>query len=121
MAKTGIFDYILIEASGVAEPLPIAETFTFDDEVDGTPVKDLAMVDTMVTVVDAFNFLKDFKGVDTLEVRKLAGQCQCLQLEVTGNGMILPLRQCIPPCRVTAGCRFQVVHWQPTCTAVAGS
>jgi G3E family GTPase len=73
LAKTNTFDYILIEASGVAEPLPIAETFTFDDEVDGLPVKDLAMVDTMVTVVDAFNFLKDFKAADTLEFRKLAG------------------------------------------------
>lgn len=85
LAKTNTFDYILIEASGVAEPLPIAETFTFDDEVDGLPVKDLAMVDTMVTVVDAFNFLKDFKGADTLEFRKLAGT---LMLQVTALGPV---------------------------------
>ncbi len=48
LARLGSFDYVVIEASGVAEPLPIAETFTFEDKDDGTVVKDLAMVDTMV-------------------------------------------------------------------------
>ena len=49
LAKLGSFDYVMIEASGVAEPLPIAETFTFEDKDDGTEVKDFAMVDTMVS------------------------------------------------------------------------
>src|SRR5258706_8176550 len=53
------FDAILIESTGIAEPMPIAETFTFVDD-DGVSLSDVARLDTMVTVVDAFNFLRDY-------------------------------------------------------------
>ena len=56
LAREDRFDYLLIESTGVAEPLPIAETFTFEDE-QGEVLSDLARLDTMVTVVDAQHFL----------------------------------------------------------------
>jgi G3E family GTPase len=59
LAREGRYDYLLIEATGIAEPLPIAETFTFEDE-DGKSLSDFARLDTMVTVVDAGAFLNDF-------------------------------------------------------------
>ncbi|WP_205983158.1 GTP-binding protein [Paraburkholderia sp. Ac-20340] len=62
------FDAILIESTGVAEPMPVAETFTFTDE-DGGSLADLARLDTMVTVVDAFNFLRDYASADPLAER----------------------------------------------------
>lgn len=65
LAKEGRFDYLLIETTGISEPLPIAETFTFADE-DGTSLSDVAQLDTMVTVVDGFNFLKDYSSQDLL-------------------------------------------------------
>lgn len=55
LAKSGQFDYLLIESTGICEPLPVAETFTFTDE-EGTSRSDRATLDTMVTVVDAVNF-----------------------------------------------------------------
>lgn len=70
LAKDGAFDYILIESTGVSEPLPIAETFTFEDE-NGVSLSELTTLDTMVTVVDAVNFLKDFKSLDSLKDREL--------------------------------------------------
>lgn len=70
LAKEGKFDYILIESTGVSEPLPIAETFTFEDE-NGVSLSDITRLDTMVTVVDAVNFLKDFQSLDSLKQRKL--------------------------------------------------
>jgi G3E family GTPase len=57
LASEGKFDYILIESSGISEPLPVAETFTFEAE-DGTTLNDVAQLDTLVTVVDARNFLQ---------------------------------------------------------------
>ncbi|WP_458788434.1 GTP-binding protein, partial [Vallitalea sediminicola] len=57
LAQDGRFDYLVIESTGISEPLPIAETFTFSDE-DGISLSDVATLDTMVTVVDAVNFLK---------------------------------------------------------------
>jgi G3E family GTPase len=59
---------LLIESTGIAEPLPVAETFTFRDE-DGTSLSDIARLDTMVTVVDAYNFLRDYSSQDFLSDR----------------------------------------------------
>jgi G3E family GTPase len=59
LASEGTFDYLLIESTGISEPLPVAETFTFADE-DGVSLGDVAKLDTMVTVVDAVNFIKDY-------------------------------------------------------------
>lgn len=68
LAKESRFDYLLIESTGISEPLPVAETFTFRDE-DGTSLSDIARLDTMVTVVDAFNFLKDYSSQDYIADR----------------------------------------------------
>ncbi len=59
LAQEGRFDYLVIESTGIAEPLPVAETFTFADE-NGLSLSDVARLDTMVTVVDAINFLRDY-------------------------------------------------------------
>ncbi len=66
LAKQGRFDYCVIEATGIAEPLPIAETFTFRDE-EGISLSDFARLDTMVTVVDAVNFMSDYMGALSLK------------------------------------------------------
>lgn len=60
------FDYLLIESTGISEPLPVAETFTFADE-DGVSLSDVASLDTMVTVVDAANFLSDYDEAKLLQ------------------------------------------------------
>lgn len=59
LAREKKFDYLVIESTGISEPLPIAETFTFADD-SGASLSDIARLDTMVTVVDSVNFLKDF-------------------------------------------------------------
>lgn len=66
LAKEGRFDNLVIESTGISEPLPVAETFTFADE-DGISLSDVATLDTMVTVVDAVNFLKDFDEAKYLQ------------------------------------------------------
>ncbi|MGB0446694.1 MAG: zinc metallochaperone GTPase ZigA [Pseudomonadales bacterium] len=66
LAKDGRFDYLVIESTGISEPLPVAETFTFADE-DGVSLSDVANLDTMVTVVDAINFLKDYDEAKYLQ------------------------------------------------------
>ena len=66
LAKEGRFDYLVIESTGISEPLPVAETFTFADE-DGVSLSDVADLDTMVTVVDAVNFLKDYDEAKYLQ------------------------------------------------------
>lgn len=66
MAKAGKFDYLVIESTGISEPLPVAETFTFADE-EGISLSDVATLDTMVTVVDAINFLKDYEEAKYLQ------------------------------------------------------
>ena len=71
LATDGRFDYLLIESTGISEPLPVAETFTFEDE-SGHSLSEVARLDTMVTVVDACNFLNDYLSTDALADRKLA-------------------------------------------------
>jgi G3E family GTPase len=68
LAAEGRFDYLLIESTGIGEPMPVAATFDFEDE-DGESLKDVARIDTMVTVVDAHNLLADFSSTDLLEQR----------------------------------------------------
>ncbi|MGC9369111.1 MAG: zinc metallochaperone GTPase ZigA [Paracoccaceae bacterium] len=68
LAREGRFDYLLIESTGIAEPLPVAATFAFRDE-DGDSLSDIARLDTMVTVVDAANLLNDFSSHDFLADR----------------------------------------------------
>ena len=70
LANDGRFDYLLVESTGISEPMPVAETFTFADET-GQSLSDLAQLDTMVTVVDAANFLRDFESSDDLVDRKM--------------------------------------------------
>jgi G3E family GTPase len=65
LAREGRFDYLLIESSGISEPLPVAETFTFERE-DGGILAEVAALDTMVTVVDAVNFPRDFRSSEDL-------------------------------------------------------
>ena len=66
LAQQGRFDYLVIESTGISEPLPVAETFTFSDE-NGISLSDVANLDTMVTVVDAVNFLKDYEEANYLQ------------------------------------------------------
>lgn len=66
LASQGRFDYLVIESTGISEPLPVAETFTFADE-NGVSLSDIAKLDTMVTVVDAVNFLKDYGEAQKLQ------------------------------------------------------
>ncbi|AVU78467.1 zinc metallochaperone GTPase ZigA [Pseudomonas rhizophila] len=68
LAREGRFDYLLIESTGISEPLPVAETFTFRDE-QGRSLADVARLDTMVTVVDGVNFLLDFQAAESLASR----------------------------------------------------
>jgi G3E family GTPase len=68
LAREGRFDQLVIESTGISEPLPVAETFTFEDE-NGASLAQVARLDTMVTVVDAYNFLKDFSSHDHLQAR----------------------------------------------------
>lgn len=66
LANDGRFDCLVIESTGISEPLPVAETFTFADE-DGVSLSDIARLDTMVTVVDAVNFLTDYDQAQMLQ------------------------------------------------------
>ncbi|WAJ69709.1 zinc metallochaperone GTPase ZigA [Catenovulum adriaticum] len=66
LAQNGLFDYLVIESTGISEPLPVAETFTFANE-DDVSLGDVATLDTMVTVVDAVNFLKDYDEAKDLQ------------------------------------------------------
>ena len=68
LALEGRFDYLLIESTGISEPLPVAATFEFRDE-QGVSLADVARLDTMVTVVDAVNLLNDFSSHDFLKDR----------------------------------------------------
>ena len=71
LAQTGRFDYLVVESTGISEPMPVAETFQFEGE-DGTRLSDVARLDTLVTVVDGFNFLSDYRTSNSLSSRGLA-------------------------------------------------
>lgn len=71
LARENRFDYLLIESTGISEPIPVAQTFTFADEEKGINLSRFSRLDTMVTVVDGFNFVKDFCSVDTIWSRNL--------------------------------------------------
>lgn len=70
LAMEGRFDYLLIESTGISEPLPVAETFIFEDD-EGRSLSNVAKIDTMVTVVDACNFLADFQSIEELRDRQI--------------------------------------------------
>ena len=71
LAAAGRFDYLLIESTGISEPMPVAATFQFRDE-DGQSLSDIARVDTMATVVDAERLIRDYESSDLLDHRGLA-------------------------------------------------
>jgi len=71
LAKEGRFDYLLIESTGISEPLPVAQTFSFVDEEKGVDLSKFSSLDTMVTVIDCFNFFKDFSTNENIQDRKL--------------------------------------------------
>ena len=71
LAKENRFEYLLIESTGISEPVPVAQTFSFVDEENNIDLSKWSYVDTMVTVVDAFNFFKDFGSPETLQDREL--------------------------------------------------
>lgn len=71
LAAARRFDYLLIESTGIAEPLPVAQTFSFRDD-EGRSLQDLTRLDTLVTVIDGMHFLKQFKSNATLADKGLA-------------------------------------------------
>lgn len=70
LAQEQRFDYLLIESTGISEPMPVAETFTFADE-EGRSLSDYAQLDTLVTVIDAANFQRDYQSHEDLVDREL--------------------------------------------------
>ncbi|NWA19034.1 zinc metallochaperone GTPase ZigA [Serratia liquefaciens] len=73
LAQAGRFDYLLIESSGISEPLPVAETFTFEDE-QGESLSQFARLDTLVTVVDGVNFIQQYQQYQQAQTLQEAGQ-----------------------------------------------
>lgn len=71
LAKENRFDYLLIESTGISEPIPVAQTFTYVDPNNNIDLSAFAYIDTMVTVVDCFNFFADFGSAETLSDREL--------------------------------------------------
>lgn len=71
LAKLNRFDYLIIESTGISEPVPVAQTFSFQDEVNGIDLSEISYIDNMVTVVDAYNFFKDFGSNELLLDREL--------------------------------------------------
>ena len=72
LAKEDRFDYLLIESTGISEPIPVAQTFSFVDDQAGIDLSRFSRLDTMVTVVDCFNFIRDFGSSELLADRELA-------------------------------------------------
>ena len=75
LAQEKRFDYLLVESTGISEPMLVAETFTFKNE-SGISLSDIANLDTMVTVVDGNNFLKDYRAFETLKSRNIESNNQ---------------------------------------------
>lgn len=71
LAENGRFDYLLIESTGISEPLPVAQTFSYAFDELGMDLTKLTRLDTMVTVVDSVNFAKDFMSLDTITDRDM--------------------------------------------------
>ncbi len=71
LAKEDRFDYLLIESTGISEPIPVAQTFSYVDDNNGIDLSSFSYIDTMVTVVDCYNFFKDFGSAETLLDREL--------------------------------------------------
>lgn len=65
------FDYLLIESTGISEPIPVAQTFCYQDEANGIDLSTVSQLDTMVTVVDAFNFMSDYGSIEHLHAKGL--------------------------------------------------
>ena len=72
LAKENRFDYLLIESTGISEPVPVAQTFSFVDDENEIDLSRFSYIDTMVTVVDAYNFFNDFGSPETLKDRELS-------------------------------------------------
>lgn len=66
LANEERFDYLLIESTGISEPLPVAQTFCYQDEANGIDLSRITTLDTLVTVVDCFNFIRDYSSLQTL-------------------------------------------------------
>ena len=71
LAREGRFDYLLIESTGISEPMPVAQTFTFEDE-DGKSLGDIARLDTMVTVIDSAHLPQMLQEAELLSDRGIA-------------------------------------------------
>lgn len=71
LGKEGKYDYLIIESTGISEPLPVAQTFAYQDEASGIDLGKWAKLDTLVTVIDASAFAKDYISNDTVRSRKL--------------------------------------------------
>ena len=71
LAKENRFDYLLIESTGISEPIPVAQTFTYADDNEGIDLSRFSTLDTMVTVVDCFNFFRDYVSNEKLLDRNL--------------------------------------------------
>ncbi|WP_118950112.1 GTP-binding protein [Taibaiella helva] len=71
LAREARFDYLLIESTGISEPVPVAQTFSFTSDDGSVDLSAFSYIDTMVTVVDCFNFFRDFSTTDTLSDRNM--------------------------------------------------
>ncbi|MBV8254877.1 MAG: GTP-binding protein [Chitinophaga sp.] len=74
LAAENRFDYLLIESTGISEPIPVAQTFCYQDEANGIDLSAISQLDTMVTVVDARHFLKDYNSTELLMDKGLTGE-----------------------------------------------